>query len=60
MELQEKKSTKRLKQTGITLERTSVNRFLLILDLKLFRSQVKGKHSMGKNYRVLLCKERNC
>ena len=43
MELQEKEAQQRLKHRGPT-----VKRCLLILDLKSLRSQVKGKHSIGR------------
>ena len=36
----------------------TVNRCLLILDLKSFRSKVKGKHSIVENSGVKLCEER--
>ena len=32
---------------------TAVNRCLLILDLKPFRSYVKGKHSIGREFQSL-------
>ena len=37
----------------IYLEKSTVKRYLLILDLKLFRSYVKGKHSIGKTFQSL-------
>ena len=47
-----KKKHRKLKYT--------INRCTLILDLKPFRSYVKGKHLQPENFRVQLCEERNC
>ena len=37
----------------IFLEEPTVNRYLLILDLKPFISLVKGKHSIGREFQGL-------
>ena len=37
----------------ICVERTTVKRCLLILDLRPLRSQVKGKHSIGREFQSL-------
>ena len=48
MELQEKKAQK---DTGHLLRKNlTVKRYLLILELKPFRSKVKGKHSIGREF----------
>lgn len=44
IELQEKKSTKRLKHPGNLLKEPTVNRYLVILDLKPFTTQLKNKY----------------
>ena len=46
-----KRSTKRLKHTSDLLPKGK--RCLLILDLKLFRLEVKGKHSIGTEFQSL-------
>ena len=48
IELQEKKFKKDCRVQKIYLEEPAVKRYLLILDLKPLRSQVKGKHSIGR------------
>ena len=53
MELQEKRGTKRLKDTGNLLRDNSVNRCLLTLILKPFRSWIKGKHCIGREFQSL-------
>ena len=56
-----KKKHKKIKAYRKSLSKElRVKRCLLILDLKPYRSQVKEKHSIGREYRVLLCEERNC
>ena len=39
---------------------TTAKRSLLIIDVKAKRSQVKGKHSIGRDFQSLVCQERNC
>ena len=52
--LTRKRSTKRLKHTGnLFRKEPTVKRCLLILDLKSFRSYVKGKHSIGREFHSL-------
>ena len=55
MELQEKEVyTERLQHTGNLFRKNfRVKRCLLILDLKPVRSQVKGKHSAGREFQSL-------
>ena len=50
MELQEKEAQKDQSIQEISSERTYSYRCLLILDLKPFRSQVKGKHSISREF----------
>ena len=52
-DLQEKKSTKRLKNTGNVFRKNlqlKSEKCLLILNLKPFRSYVKGKHSISREF----------
>ena len=54
MELQEKKKGKKIKAYRKSLQKEpTANRCLLILDLKPFRLQVKGKHSIGREFQIL-------
>ena len=49
-----KKKYKRIKAYRESLwKRPAANRFLLILELKPLRSQVKGKHSIGTEFQSL-------
>ena len=49
-----KRSTERLQHTGNLFRKNFRNkRCLLILQLKLLRSQVKGKHSVGREFQSL-------
>ena len=45
-----KRSTKRLEDTGNLFRKNLQLKGLLILVLKAFRSQVKGKHSIGRGF----------
>ena len=50
-----KKSTGRLQHTGNLFRKNfRVKRCLLILELKPLRSQVKGKHSVGREFQSLV------
>ena len=49
-----KKKHKQIKAYRKSVQKEStVKKCLLILELKLFRSQVKGKHSIGRDYQSL-------
>ena len=49
-----KKKHKKIKAYSKSLyKETTVNRCLLVLDLKPFRLQVKGKHSLGREFQSL-------
>ena len=50
MELQEKEAQKDHSIQDICLEKRTVKRCLLILDLKPLRSYVEGKHSIGREF----------
>ena len=54
-----KKKYKKIKAYGKSLDKEpAVNRCLLILDLKPFRLQVKGKHSIGIEFQSLAEREK--
>ena len=53
MELQEKEAQKDYSIKEICLERTYSKTCLLILDLMSLRSEVKGTHSIGREFQSL-------
>ena len=53
MKLQEKKHKKIKAHKKSIHKEATVKRCLLILDLKLFRSYIKGKHSIGRKFQSL-------
>ena len=53
MVLQEKKHKKIKASRRSILKQPTINRCLIILDLKLFRLQVQGKHSIDREFQSL-------
>ena len=56
MELQEKKAQKAYRKS--VQKEPTVQRCLLILDLKPFKSMVRGKHSIGRESQGLAVREK--